>query len=83
VKPFSSRDLYARVVQIIEKPRQFVDVGEFFGPDRRRKIDKEYKGPRRRGDDELAKKAGPKTEQEKETANILSKLRDEASHVSD
>jgi two-component system chemotaxis response regulator CheY len=36
MKPFSARDLYARIVQIIEKPRQFVDAEEFFGPDRRR-----------------------------------------------
>ncbi|MCD8497998.1 MAG: response regulator [Alphaproteobacteria bacterium] len=37
MKPFSSRDLYTRIHTIIEKPRQFVDSGEFFGPDRRRK----------------------------------------------
>ena len=33
-KPFSAKDLYTRIVQIIEKPRQFVDTGTFFGPDR-------------------------------------------------
>lgn len=38
VKPFSAQDLYLRIVQVIEKPRQFVDSGHFFGPDRRRKI---------------------------------------------
>ncbi|MGB0720444.1 MAG: response regulator, partial [Bdellovibrionales bacterium] len=34
VKPFSSKDLYMRIKQIIEKPRQFVDADTFFGPDR-------------------------------------------------
>ncbi len=37
VKPFTAKDLYARIVQAVEKPRTFVDSGEFFGPDRRRK----------------------------------------------
>lgn len=37
VKPFTAKDLYARIVQAVEKPRTFVDNGEFFGPDRRRR----------------------------------------------
>ena len=37
VKPFRARDLYKRLVQVIERPRQFVRSGDFFGPDRRRK----------------------------------------------
>lgn len=48
VKPFNARDLYRRIAQIIEKPRQFVRSEDFFGPDRRRKRDDEYKGPERR-----------------------------------
>lgn len=48
VKPFSAQDLYKRLVQIIERPRQFVKTGEFFGPDRRRSDDETYKGPDRR-----------------------------------
>lgn len=51
MKPFSSRDLYNRIHTIIEKPRQFVDAGDFFGPDRRRKRGEDYKGSRKRGDD--------------------------------
>ncbi|HRQ60728.1 MAG TPA: response regulator [Alphaproteobacteria bacterium] len=51
MKPFSSRDLYNRVHTIIEKPRQFVDSGEFFGPDRRRKRSADFVGERKRGDD--------------------------------
>lgn len=50
MKPFTARDLYARIVQIIEKPRQFVDAQEFFGPDRRRRRNIAYKGGEKRGD---------------------------------
>ncbi len=49
VKPYSARDMYARIVQIIEKPRQFVDTGEFFGPDRRRRKNFAFYGRDRRG----------------------------------
>lgn len=52
VKPFSARLLYQRLVQIIERPRQFVRTESFFGPDRRRKADEEYKGPKRRKSDQ-------------------------------
>lgn len=52
VKPFNARDLYRRIVQIIERPRQFVRSEDFFGPDRRRKRESSYAGPRRRDEDE-------------------------------
>lgn len=52
VKPFNARDLYKRMVQIIEKPRDFVKSDDFFGPDRRRKADQAYDGPKRRDEDE-------------------------------
>lgn len=51
VKPFNARDLYRRLSQIIEKPRQFVRSEDFFGPDRRRKSTKTYTGPFRRAED--------------------------------
>lgn len=35
VKPLSAISLFSRIQAIVEKPRQFVQVGEFFGPDRR------------------------------------------------
>ncbi|MCB9983938.1 MAG: response regulator [Rhodospirillales bacterium] len=50
VKPFNARDLYRRIAQIIEKPRQFVRSEDFFGPDRRRKKDNEYRGQERRAE---------------------------------
>lgn len=80
VKPFTSRDLYNRIVQIIERPRQFVDANDFFGPDRRRRSVKDYNGPRRRDDDSAAKKdISPK---DKTAADILKKLRSEAKNLS-
>lgn len=48
VKPFNARDLYRRISQIIERPRQFIRSEDFFGPDRRRKRDDNYVGPERR-----------------------------------
>jgi len=51
VKPFNARDLYRRIAQIIERPRQFVRSEDFFGPDRRRVEKGEYKGPKRRSSD--------------------------------
>lgn len=47
-KPFSGRDLARRISLIINKPRDFIEVGEFFGPCRRRKRGDDYIGPRRR-----------------------------------
>lgn len=51
VKPFNARDLYKRILQIIERPRQFVKSDNFFGPDRRRKKLYGFMGPYRRIDD--------------------------------
>ena len=64
VKPFTARDLYRRLVQIVERPRQYIKSGDFFGPDRRRKSDGEYNGPFKReadisGHQEQAKPVPP------------------------
>lgn len=80
VKPFTSRDLYARIVQIIERPRQFVEASEFFGPDRRRKLVRDYQGPRRRGEDTGGEKSPPGTEQER-IQTILNKLKEDAKNL--
>jgi two-component system, chemotaxis family, chemotaxis protein CheY len=47
-KPVSAKSLYQRICLIIEKPRQFVKAGLYFGPDRRRRksTDKTNKGRR-------------------------------------
>jgi DNA-binding response OmpR family regulator len=52
VKPFTARDLYRRIAQVIERPRQFVRSDDFFGPDRRRTVVADYSGPQRREEDE-------------------------------
>lgn len=82
VKPFTSRDLYTRITQIIEKPRQFVDTGEFMGPDRRRRNIKEYAGPEKRGDERSKKTAKDKPGQQS-AVDILRKLRNEAKNLSE
>lgn len=51
VKPFNARDLYRRLSQIIERPRQFVRSEDFFGPDRRRKAQDGYEGQFKRHTD--------------------------------
>jgi len=54
VKPFSANDLARRIAYVINKPRDFVDCNDYFGPDRRRRIIDEYKGPKRRREDKMA-----------------------------
>ena len=51
VKPFKAGDLYKRIVQVVERPRQFVKCDTFFGPDRRRRPDTDYDGPERRNEE--------------------------------
>jgi len=36
-KPFSARSLIARIREVVERPRPFVSIGRYFGPDRRRR----------------------------------------------
>ncbi len=59
VKPFNAKDLYRRIAQIVERPRQYVKSGDFFGPDRRRKKDNSYKGPFKRETDIFGDEAQP------------------------
>ncbi|MDE2464896.1 MAG: response regulator [Alphaproteobacteria bacterium] len=50
-KPITVRNLQSRLTQIIERPRPFVRCTNYFGPDRRRRKDPEFRGPfRREGD---------------------------------
>jgi two-component system chemotaxis response regulator CheY len=50
-KPVSSKMVYHRLVQLIEKPRTFVKARRFTGPDRRRKFIR-IEGPDRRASDD-------------------------------
>lgn len=49
VKPFTASDLAKRLAYVINKPRDFVHAGEYFGPDRRRRSDTAPGGQDRRG----------------------------------
>lgn len=84
VKPFAAKDLYDRIVQVIERPRQFVDSGEFFGPDRRRKRDDDYEGPFKRATDDEKKKRNAKNmgkEEQRYAAEIIKKLKDDVKSI--
>lgn len=48
VKPFTADDLAKRLAYVINKPRDFIESNEYFGPDRRRRGVEDYKGPERR-----------------------------------
>jgi CheY-like chemotaxis protein len=50
-KPITAQSLFARIAEIVERPRAFVRCGTYFGPDRRRKSLDHYAGPWRRHDD--------------------------------
>ena len=48
-KPLNARGVLHRVNEVINNPRDFVRVGAYFGPCRRRRIDHGYEGEERRG----------------------------------
>ncbi|MCD8493875.1 MAG: response regulator [Alphaproteobacteria bacterium] len=52
VKPFSANDLAKRIAHVINKPRDFIEAYDYFGPDRRRRKPDDYRGPLRREDDQ-------------------------------
>lgn len=49
-KPICAADLYRRVVEVVERPRPFIRSKGYFGPDRRRRVDENYRGEERRKD---------------------------------
>jgi CheY-like chemotaxis protein len=50
-KPITAHNLFARIAEIIERPRAFVRCDTYFGPDRRRRQIDDYAGPWRRKED--------------------------------
>lgn len=50
-KPITAQNLFARIAEIVERPRAFVRCEQYFGPDRRRRQIEDYAGPWRRKDD--------------------------------
>ncbi len=65
-KPFNAKSLILRIKEVIERPRPFVDVGVYFGPDRRRRTEVMAEGEDKRG------KGGPRpaTAPEDEKASL-------------
>lgn len=57
VKPVSARALVERIRTVVNHPRPFVKAPGYFGPDRRRRADQNYRGPWRRKDDDNDSKA--------------------------
>jgi len=51
VKPLTARSVIERLHQAVEHPRPFFRSEDYFGPDRRRRNDPNYAGPRRRSTD--------------------------------
>ena len=47
-KPFSVNAMAEKLLQIVDRPRQFVHTGNFFGPDRRRTAGTARDGKERR-----------------------------------
>ena len=50
-KPITAHNLFARITEILERPRAFVRCDGYFGPDRRRHEIENYTGPWRRADE--------------------------------
>lgn len=69
IKPVSANAIVSRVEAVIERPRRFVKVGGYFGPDRRRQT-KPFQGEDKRGKEAAAKKAAAAPENEMAQAEI-------------
>jgi two-component system, chemotaxis family, chemotaxis protein CheY len=51
VKPVTAKSLIERIQMVVNNPRSFIKSSAYFGPDRRRRKDKNFTGPWRREDD--------------------------------
>lgn len=70
VKPIVPKALFSRIEAVIEKPRRFVRVGKFFGPDRRRHKT-EFDGEDRRSTDTPADIAAKKASAAKKPSDMV------------
>jgi len=55
-KPVSAQAILTRLAAVIDHPRPFVRTEAYFGPDRRRHANAEYRGPERRDEPASARK---------------------------
>jgi two-component system, chemotaxis family, chemotaxis protein CheY len=51
VKPVTAKSLIERIQMVVNNPRSFIKSSAYFGPDRRRRKEKNFTGPWRREDD--------------------------------
>lgn len=58
VKPFTAHDISKRISYIINNPRDFISMRDYFGPDRRRRKMANYFGPKRRHTERSAASSG-------------------------
>lgn len=57
-KPISAITLYKRIVAVLGEPRAFIKCKSYVGPDRHRRPDDTYEGPRRRSADQESLEEG-------------------------
>lgn len=53
IKPYSADDLARRIAYVLNKPREFIDITTYAGPDRRRITKKGFNGPFQRKEDNV------------------------------
>ena len=53
IKPFTANDLAKRIAYVINRPRDYIESPDYFGPDRRRVVHPNYQGPFRRTTDKM------------------------------
>ena len=53
IKPFTTNDLAKRIAYVINRPRDYIESPDYFGPDRRRVVHPNYQGPFRRTTDKM------------------------------
>jgi two-component system, chemotaxis family, chemotaxis protein CheY len=51
VKPVTAKSLITRISMVVNNPRSFIKSTAYFGPDRRRRKERNFAGPWRREDD--------------------------------
>lgn len=71
VKPFTTGDLARRVINVATKPRPWVEAVIYVGPDRRRFNSGEYKGPRKRSEENRAVAGSPMGEAMDQARKII------------
>lgn len=69
-KPFSGELLHERLLAALSRPRAFVQSGDYFGPDRRRRKAKDYVTDERRQEDSPLVVASQLEYEERATADI-------------